>query len=905
MRHFVLVCFLCFVHSTRCASNEQHFQALKLKIERGDYQHVWNLLPEAYQNKSISLEEKLWLQARILLDQGAHFLALKILDSLEVQIKYTAVKRWGEELLTLRADVHYQLAEFDLYLNQIELLEKWRIHFYPHDSLRIAMNHTYRAKYFSAMIKPDSGRYNTCRALEIYWNNRETITELPIYQIYLTHVSCLRNSMGFPFDAGLKSIQAYSDTCLTLLNRRFPNTCVPKLRAMHSLAIPYFDQAAGIETWKNPTPLALQCYKEFRNRVFLLMKEYKKLAGHRYPYVSQIELFLGLLEVYRNDNKSAITHFVNAKNANTSMQTSLPMYTLSWRWMLGVLKYLPRLKYNEAHQVSKIQSLLDYRKELMEAEEIFFIRYFYNQAMNRNKEDDVYELCPFAELSWVNLQLFNHTNHAEYLARAWNYIQKDRYLDILKNKYLPESKFFTQKNTSVLSREIGLFKLKNDSLMLAENEFASFSKLSKSKLASEIYLSYVALKRHLRKFNFPDPFSANYLTGQFTYSIKALQQNLTQKKSAWISVSHFAEEKATKTFLWVICPDTCWVKEYTWRGREALLLPKLQGKLINYDSDSIDIHSHQIYRNIFKSSAEALRKRGIQRLYYCDDPSRPLGNPELWATDLNPKKPRYLINDFSITFQLLVLPDHLLRNRESSSSKSNIYTVCPKLGEQHINLSLARAYSDSISNVLGGKSFNQPVKKGDFLRVLSNAQIVQLFSHGEGEKGLVFSDGNLLPEEVRGLKIDADLVSLAACESSNGKLIKGEGVKGMTEALINAGAKRVISSNWKIDEKTTSRILLDFYRNLSVGMRADSSLRLAKIKYLSEAVNTENSPSFWGGLVLYGNPEAIAIFNRTFSFVSPITLVLVMSCVFFLLFFVEYQFRSGLIRMLKRFQNLF
>jgi CHAT domain-containing protein len=216
-----------------------------------------------------------------------------------------------------------------------------------------------------------------------------------------------------------------------------------------------------------------------------------------------------------------------------------------------------------------------------------------------------------------------------------------------------------------------------------------------------------------------------------------------------------------------------------------------------------------------------------------------------------------------------------------------------------------RAYSDSISSVLGGKSFNQLVKKGDFLRVLSNARVVQLFSHGEGEKGLVFSDGNLLPEEVRGLKIDADLVSLAACESSNGKLIKGEGVKGMTEALINAGAKRVISSNWKIDEKTTSRILLDFYRNLSVGMRADSSLRLAKIKYLNEAVIGENTPSFWGGIVLYGNPEAIAIYKRTFPFVSPFVVACCTLILFILLLSLHYQFRIGLMRMLKGFQHFF
>jgi CHAT domain-containing protein len=187
----------------------------------------------------------------------------------------------------------------------------------------------------------------------------------------------------------------------------------------------------------------------------------------------------------------------------------------------------------------------------------------------------------------------------------------------------------------------------------------------------------------------------------------------------------------------------------------------------------------------------------------------------------------------------------------------------------------------------------------NFLLALENANILNLFSHGEGANGIVFSDGNLLPNEVRNLKTNAELVSLVTCESSAGKLIHGDGVKGMTEALMHAGARRVITTQWKIDEKASSILMLNFYKNLSNGMRADSALRMAKLKYINEADLNEQHPSFWGGIMLFGEPSEIQSLTKFLPLIEPIDVIAFTICGFLLAFSTQCQFRKKLINIVK------
>jgi len=61
-------------------------------------------------------------------------------------------------------------------------------------------------------------------------------------------------------------------------------------------------------------------------------------------------------------------------------------------------------------------------------------------------------------------------------------------------------------------------------------------------------------------------------------------------------------------------------------------------------------------------------------------------------------------------------------------------------------------------------------------------------------------DGLLQVREIRDLELRADLVTLSACDTGNGKLLGQEGIASLERAFLLAGAKAVIASLWTADD---------------------------------------------------------------------------------------------------------
>jgi len=118
-------------------------------------------------------------------------------------------------------------------------------------------------------------------------------------------------------------------------------------------------------------------------------------------------------------------------------------------------------------------------------------------------------------------------------------------------------------------------------------------------------------------------------------------------------------------------------------------------------------------------------------------------------------------------------------------------------------------------------------------------------------------DGFLHVYEIYNMNLDADLVVLSACNTGNGILHKGEGILSIARGFFHAGSKSIIMSLWQAGDKTSFRILLDFYKYLLKGKRKDYALCQAKLKYLEYTSPSKAHPSFWAGYVLLGNTARI------------------------------------------------
>jgi CHAT domain-containing protein len=132
-------------------------------------------------------------------------------------------------------------------------------------------------------------------------------------------------------------------------------------------------------------------------------------------------------------------------------------------------------------------------------------------------------------------------------------------------------------------------------------------------------------------------------------------------------------------------------------------------------------------------------------------------------------------------------------------------------------------------------------------------------------------DGILTALEVSEMDLTKlELVVLSACETGLGKEEAGEGLLGLQRAFQAAGARTVVASLWKVDDKATQALMAEFYARAwdtrKIISRAEA-LRQAQLMLLREghkrgvgkvgeklpAGKTRLPPLYWAAFVLSGD----------------------------------------------------
>ncbi|MGI9233296.1 MAG: CHAT domain-containing protein [Woeseiaceae bacterium] len=113
-------------------------------------------------------------------------------------------------------------------------------------------------------------------------------------------------------------------------------------------------------------------------------------------------------------------------------------------------------------------------------------------------------------------------------------------------------------------------------------------------------------------------------------------------------------------------------------------------------------------------------------------------------------------------------------------------------------------------------------------------------------------NGFLRLHDVYNMELAADLVVLSACETGLGREIRGEGLVGLTQGFMYAGARSVIASLWRVSDRATAELMTQFYKYLlEDGHPPASALRRAQLDMAGE--RRWRDPYFWSGFVLHGD----------------------------------------------------
>lgn len=186
-------------------------------------------------------------------------------------------------------------------------------------------------------------------------------------------------------------------------------------------------------------------------------------------------------------------------------------------------------------------------------------------------------------------------------------------------------------------------------------------------------------------------------------------------------------------------------------------------------------------------------------------------------------------------------------------------TELPNSGPELMSI---QKHFNGVSKVL----FGSDATRANFLRWSPDYQIIHLATHGKAnfEEGslsfVAFRSGveNKTFELVTGmdfqsLRLNAELVVLSACETAVGELNTGNGIISLTSCIASCGAKSIVASLWKVNDKSTMQLLSHFYKELELGKSKSKALQMAKTNYINSVSPSYKHPFYWSGFNLFGD----------------------------------------------------
>jgi CHAT domain-containing protein/tetratricopeptide (TPR) repeat protein len=235
---------------------------------------------------------------------------------------------------------------------------------------------------------------------------------------------------------------------------------------------------------------------------------------------------------------------------------------------------------------------------------------------------------------------------------------------------------------------------------------------------------------------------------------------------------------------------------------------------------------------------------------------------------------QYLIEKHTIltapAIQVLQLTRQSRQKNRQLSLQNNLVVgnpTMPKIGtppRQLAPLPGSEQEAITIAQLLNTKPITgSQATKASIVQQMLKARIIHLATHGllnevkrrdlPGAIALAPSgndDGLLTSSEILDLKLNAELVVLSACNTGRGKLT-GDGVLGLSRALISAGVPSIIVSLWLVPDAATAELMAEFYRQLQLNPNKAQALRQAMLMTMKMHPN----PQDWGAFTLIGEAE--------------------------------------------------
>lgn len=249
------------------------------------------------------------------------------------------------------------------------------------------------------------------------------------------------------------------------------------------------------------------------------------------------------------------------------------------------------------------------------------------------------------------------------------------------------------------------------------------------------------------------------------------------------------------------------------------------------------------------------------------------------------KNNRYLIEHFilsqvpslSILDQLVGLKEVATHSNTGDKIDGTAFVIGnPVMPHEEIcQLPGSEDEAKTVHRIMGGKLLlNEQVTKEAVLESMPSHLVIHLATHAtiadsiaehlegmsseiEGDystKGAVVlsksnstCSGILTSSEVQKLSLSCELITLSCCRTACGK-ITGDGVLGLSRAVLLAGAGCFVATLWAIEDKSTSTLMEIFYHHYKEYRDAPKAMRIAMLTL----INDKHKIAYWAAFCVSG-----------------------------------------------------
>ena len=221
---------------------------------------------------------------------------------------------------------------------------------------------------------------------------------------------------------------------------------------------------------------------------------------------------------------------------------------------------------------------------------------------------------------------------------------------------------------------------------------------------------------------------------------------------------------------------------------------------------------------------------------------------------------QYLVDKFTIRMLPSASVLKFLRPRKAAKLSESLVLGNPDLHNPDLDLPGAEEEAQAVAQLLSAPHLllRDRATKQAFSRLAPQAKYVHVASHGEFNDRQPLASGLLLSapkgqpnrltvSDIYDLGLDAELVTLSACETGLGSVASGDDVVGLTRGLLYAGSSSVVTSLWKVDDDATGQLMTQMYQYLRAE-RPDDALRYAQLNTRADFPH----PYYWAAFYLTG-----------------------------------------------------